>query len=327
MAFREEISSKPLLQFLLIAVLCVASATIFSVIGVALSLIFYDFDIHNLVDYSAINSKSIDGLKFMQLFSAIGLFIVPPILYALLTAKNALKKLNLNQFSRPANYILVFLLLFVATPFLAWLVEFNAQLVLPDFLSGLENWMKSSEDKAMELTKAFLTFDGVGSLVYMLIVVAVIPSLGEELLFRGILQKIIISWTKKPHLGIWITAILFSALHLQFYGFLPRMLLGVFFGYLFYWSRSLWIPILGHFINNGSVVIVSYFYPEKMDETEITFFADTTPEMLLILASLVLTIGVIFLFKKMNPTKKPPQQATSSVNDEDIADHLILPRS
>jgi len=88
--------------------------------------------------------------------------------------------------------------------------------------------------------------------------IAILPAIGEELLFRGVLQRIFANWTKNIHLGVWIAAILFSAMHMQFYGFLPRMMLGVLFGYLFVWSGSLLLPILCHFINNGSAVIYAY---------------------------------------------------------------------
>lgn len=326
MAFREEINGKPLLQFLLIVGLCAFSATVFSIIGIAIALIFYDFDASSLIN-SSINTETIAGFKIMQLISAIGLFIIPPIVYAFITSRNGAQKLSLTTFSKPVNYAFILLLMVVSTPFLSWTVEMNSQLVLPDFLSEIEQWMKQSEEQAMALTKAFLTFDGVGSLLFILLIVAIIPAIGEELLFRGVLQKICIRWTNNVHWGIWITAILFSALHLQFYGFLPRMLLGALFGYLFYWSKSLWLPILGHFINNGSVVIFSYFYPETVDETEITFFSETSYKTMLTIVSLLLTLGILFYFRKINTnTKIKSEQITSPLSDHP-KDDLILPGS
>jgi membrane protease YdiL (CAAX protease family) len=181
-------------------------------------------------------------------------------------------------------------------------------MVLPDFLSGLEQWMRESEAQAEELTRAFLTFNGIGSLFYILIIVAVVPAIGEELLFRGVLQKIILQWTKKPHLAIWITAIAFSALHMQFFGFLPRMLLGVVFGYLFFWTNSLWLPILGHFINNGSVVLMSYFSPELLDDTDISIFEQSDYSMVFYILSLILTVGLIYIIKRTNQQKNTNNQ-------------------
>jgi len=194
------------------------------------------------------------------------------------------------------------LLMVVSMPIMSWIVELNADVVFPDFLSDVEQWMHQSEDDAMGLTKAFLTFDGIGSLIYVLIIVAVVPAIGEELLFRGVLQKSFIKLTNNPHWGIWITAFLFSALHMQFFGFFPRMLLGAVFGYLFLWSKSLWLPILGHFINNGTVVIISYLYPTSIDEMESSLFADDVTNTLISLVSLGLVVGILWFFRKVNDT-------------------------
>ena len=259
------------------------------------------------VDLSSMNNYSdpsiIEGLKFFQLMSAIGLFIVPPIVYGVISSKQSFKLLGLKTVSKPVNYLLIAFLMVVSAPFVSWVVELNASMVLPDFLAGLDQWMRASEAQAEQLTKAFLTFDGVGSLLYMLIIIAVVPAVGEELLFRGVLQKIFINWFKKPHLAIWVTAILFSALHMQFFGFFPRMLLGVLFGYIFYWSKSLWLPILGHFINNGSVVILSYFYPEMIENTDVSIFESSDYAAVFYTGSFILSLALVFIIKKVNSVK------------------------
>ena len=126
-------------------------------------------------------------------------------------------------------------------------------------MSGVENWMRSSENYAGELTSAFLTVTSIKGLLFNIVLIAVIPAIGEELLFRGVLQRIFTEWFKNPHWGIWIAAILFSAIHMQFFGFLPRLFLGLFFGYLLEATGSLWIPIVAHFINNLTGVLLSFF--------------------------------------------------------------------
>lgn len=302
MAARLQIDNKPSLQLVLIMCLCLISVILFSIVGALVMLFGFGFDISNMNNYG--DPNIIEGLKFFQLLSAIGLFIVPPLVYTLLVSKKSFQSLGLKRLSKPINYILILFLMVISTPFISWIIELNANMVLPDFLAGIEQWMRTSEMQAEHLTKAFLTFDGVGSLIYMLIVIAIIPAVGEELLFRGVLQKIFINWFKKPHLAIWVTAILFSALHMQFFGFFPRMLLGVLFGYIFYWSKSLWLPILGHFINNGSVVILSYSYPETIENADVSIFENNEYSVLFYIASFVLSMGLIFLIKKVNQSKK-----------------------
>ena len=301
-----ELANKPYLQFILILSLCLSSTILFSIIGAILALVLFGFDLQTMQDYT--NPQTIEALKLMQLLSAVGLFIVPPILYAIIASKQRAQTLSLNKLGNPINYVLIFLLMFVSTPALSWIIEVNANMVLPDFMAGIEDWMKTSEAQAEQLTKAFLTFDGAGSLIYILLLVAVVPAVGEELLFRGVLQKIFIQWTKNPHWGIWITAFLFSALHMQFFGFFPRLLLGAVFGYVFLWSKSLWLPILGHFINNGSVVFLSYFVPHLMEDTDISFFNGSDYEMAYYVISFVLTVALILLIRKVNTEKKANNQ-------------------
>ncbi|MDF1673437.1 MAG: CPBP family intramembrane metalloprotease [Vicingaceae bacterium] len=310
MLSRTELANKPFLQLILILCLCLGSTIIFSIVGAVIALVTYGFDLQTMQDYT--NPQTIEALKLMQLLSAIGLFIVPPILYAIISSKQRAKTLSLNIVGKPINYLLVLVLMFISTPALSWIIDINASMVLPEFMSGIEEWMRTSEAQAQQLTQAFLTFDGFGSLIYILILVAVVPAVGEELLFRGVLQKIFIQWTKNPHWGIWITAFLFSALHMQFFGFIPRMLLGAVFGYVFLWSKSLWLPILGHFINNGSVVLLSYFAPDLMEDTDISFFSGSEYEMLYYVGSLILTATLIFLIRKVNSEKKTNKQEVLS---------------
>ena len=298
-----SVFQKPPMQLLLITMLCVFSAVLFSLLATLLVVLFYGFDMNSFTDYSNLNV--IEGLKLFQLMSAIGLFIVPPFIYGIIVSKQPLSALALNKISAPKNWLLVVLIMVVSAPFMSWLVEFNSQLVLPDFLAPLEAWMKQSEQSAEQITKLFLTFDGLGSFLYILVIVAIVPAIGEELLFRGVLQKIMVDWIKNYHIAIWVTAILFSALHMQFFGFLPRMLLGALFGYVFYWSGSLWLPILGHFINNGSVVLLSFFYPEMINNTEITLF-EGDANWIATIVSGVFVVGLMVVFKRLNPSKNKP---------------------
>lgn len=303
MASRLEIEDKPFLQLILIISLCLISVILFSILGGIITVVAYGIDLTSLNNYG--DPNVIEGLKMFQLFSAVGLFIVPPILYGLFTSKKPFQKLGLNQLNNPLNYMLIIVLMIVSVPFISWIVELNANMDLPEFMHGIEQWMRNSESQAEDLTKAFLTFNGIGSLFYILIIVAVVPAIGEELLFRGVLQKIAINWFKNPHIGIWITAILFSAMHMQFFGFFPRLLLGLMFGYIFLWSKSLWLPILGHFINNGSVVIASYFYPETMNDADISIFSDNKYSIIFYIGSFVISAILFYLIRKVNQNSNP----------------------
>ena len=308
MLSRTEVANKPFLQFILIVCLCAISLILFSIIGLAIGLFNYELTLQKIEYMTDLNQRQVEGLKLMQLLSAIGLFLIPPLIYGMITSKKTFSKLSINQLGKPISYMLIFVLMIVSVPILSWIIEINAGMALPDFMGGIEDWMRLQESKAQNATNIFLTYNGIGSLIYILIIVAIVPAVGEELLFRGVLQKIFIQWTKNIHWGIWITAFLFSALHMQFFGFIPRMLMGAVFGYIFLWSKSLWLPILAHFINNASVVLLTYFTPEFMEDSEVSIFAESEYSYAYYFVSLVLTLGVIFLIRKLYKQKNGNNQ-------------------
>ncbi len=202
-------------------------------------------------------------LKYLQIIQSIGLFIVPAFIIGYVFHNRSLVYLRFMITKK--NLVILTIFIFIASiPLINSLAILNESMQLPDWLSGLEKWMIEQETNAAELTKAFLKMDNLGNLVFNIIMIGVLPSLGEELIFRGVLQRLFAEWAKNIHLGIIIAAILFSALHMQFYGFLPRMVLGILLGYLFYWSGSIWIPIIGHFVNNTMAILLYYFYGDSL---------------------------------------------------------------
>ncbi|TAF81977.1 MAG: CPBP family intramembrane metalloprotease, partial [Sphingobacteriales bacterium] len=137
-----------------------------------------------------------------------------------------------------------------------------------------------------------------------LLMIAILPAIGEELFFRGTIQNIFTALFKNPHVAVWLTAILFSAIHLQFYGFLPRMFLGALFGYLFIWGKSIWLPILGHFLNNGFAVIMAFRLQQEgksISELDNAF----SPSWYAILCSIVFTFACINIYFKQASYPKP----------------------
>ncbi|MCF8361740.1 MAG: CPBP family intramembrane metalloprotease [Prolixibacteraceae bacterium] len=206
------------------------------------------------------DESNIGVLKYFQLWQSLGLFIIPALLLALLFGDSIKKYLKLNKRVFLGSAILVSFIVIAFSPFISYVGIMNADMELPQWLEGLERWMRQSEDQAGMLTELFVKADSIGVLLYNIFLIALIPAIGEEFLFRGVVQRIFHEWTKNKHVAIWISAILFSALHLQFYGFIPRALLGALFGYMFVWSRNLWLPVIAHFVNNAVAVMAYYFY-------------------------------------------------------------------
>jgi Predicted metal-dependent membrane protease len=178
----------------------------------------------------------------------------------------------------------------------SFLVYLNAQLELPGFLSELEAWMRSMEDQLMEMTMFLTDFQSVSELLVGLLVIGVLAGLGEEVFFRGVVQPKMHLYTGSHHWGIWITAFIFSAIHMQFYGFLPRMFLGALFGYLYVYSGSIWYPIIAHILNNSFTVLLIYAAKQGMVDFEIES-TETFSYPLAFLGLLVVSAGIYYFQK------------------------------
>jgi len=213
-----------------------------------------------LTDFTS--PQGVTLLKFFQVVQSIGLFIVPPFIVAFLLDGKPSVFLRYKQFPVLKSIILVIAIVYLSEPLINWLNEINSKLVLPQGLSALQKWMEQSEEQAGKVTDAFLKTSSVSGLLFNLFMIGLLPALGEELLFRGVVQQLLKKWSGNAHTAIWISAAIFSALHLQFFGFLPRLLLGAMFGYMLEWSGTLWLPVIAHFVNNGTAV-VAYFLLNK----------------------------------------------------------------
>jgi hypothetical protein len=159
------------------------------------------------------------------------------------------------------------------------------------------------EDSAARLTELFLVTDTTRDLMMNLLMIAILPAIGEEFLFRGVIQRLFTEWTRNNHIGIFLAAFLFSFIHFQFYGFLPRFMLGLFFGYLLFWSGSLWVPVTGHFINNALAVLYYHYTGNPGEETALETIGTSGNSNYLLYLSVFVTsllIGMIFLHEKGN---------------------------
>lgn len=290
-------------KLLFLVLLCLFCGGILVFLATAIAP--YLFDINSFELSKLVQSEEVTGststLKFIQLFNGLGLFIIPAFLYFFLIEKNGLKQ-KFGQSFKPESMLLVILIFFSFYPLIGFLGKWNAALDLPDYLSYIEDWMKSAEEHAEKLTTAFLQMESPLDLGINLFLIAIMPALGEELIFRGIVQPTINEGNQNKHWGVWISAILFSAIHMQFYGFIPRMLLGALFGYIYLWSKNLWLPIFAHFLNNGLAVLLTYWMGIEALKTnrEPMDYGQSFP---LLILSLLLMTGLLFLFRKYHLPK------------------------
>jgi uncharacterized protein len=241
-------------------------------------------------------------ILLLQGIASFGGFIIAPLIfYYTLVGSNLIR----DFFAFPSNIltvlgaavIIVFSFMVVDTVFIDW----NANITLPEYLSGLENWAIDLEERMQVLTEYMTEFESTGYFILSIIVIAVIPGIGEELLFRGFLQNIFRRIFKNDHVSVWVAAILFSAIHFQFFGFIPRMLLGALFGYLYLWSGNLIVPITAHFFNNGFSLLALYFYKKGLTDIDV----DSTEALPLVYIIIFSVLFAVLLFYFKNYLVKP----------------------
>lgn len=205
--------------------------------------------------------------------------------------------------TKKTTNLLVLLTVFIGISFIGFnslFVEWNAGLTLPEFMSGFESWARNFEDLAMRQTEFFTRFDSNAQFALAFFVIAIIPGIGEELVFRGFLQNYLHKSSRNIHIAIWVSAFLFSAMHMQFFGLVPRMMLGALFGYLYFWSGNLIIPIVAHIVNNGFTLIMMYVYQAKITDLNI----ESVEEVSLVSFSIfaIITFSLLFVFRWLNLT-------------------------
>ena len=238
------------------------------------------------------NPNDLNALRFMQISSQIFTFVLPPIIYALLVKEKPTNDLGLKK-SKTLWVLIGIAMIFLIMPLNSIFAEWNANLTLPDSMSRIEYLMKQMQEAATEMIEKFVNVDTVGGLILNLFMIAGLAALGEELLFRSIIQTSLIKICKNAHIGILIASAIFSFIHFEFYGFVPRLILGMLLGYMFYFSGSIWIPMLMHFLNNGTVVLVYFLNNKGITNIDVDTFGQTSIPILII--SIVVMI-VLFIF-------------------------------
>lgn len=248
--------NSPFLQMLFLLLFAFGGVIVFALIGIV--IVYFSSGFEGIKAAAASDLRYINDFKILLVAQQIGLFLTPAVLLSVVERK------RLNGFyglEAPK----VDLLLWVAVLSVCWMpimglaMEWNQKMAFPSFLKSIENWMRLMEDAGTKTTEAILKMNNLGDLLINLLVIAITPAICEEFIFRGAVQRTIFRIKTNPHIAIWISAAIFSAIHFQFFGFLPRLLLGAAFGYVYYWTGSIWYAVFAHFLNNAYAVCVAYY--------------------------------------------------------------------
>lgn len=276
-------------RIFLLAALLVFGLIIGSVLGVI-------FPIVTGSDIMGLNS-----LRFMQISSQIFTFVLPPIVYALLIKEDPFKALGFNKTTITWLFLGV-AMMYAILPLNSVFAEWNANIKFPDSMTDFERLLQDMQERATEIMERFVNVTSIGGLILNLFMIAGLAALGEELLFRSIIQTSLIKVCKNAHIGIIIASAIFSIIHMEFYGLLPRFVLGMLLGYMYYYSRSIWIPIAMHFANNGTIVFLYYLNNIGTINIDVESFGKTN--IFVLILSIIAMIALFWFTIKLNKKEK-----------------------
>ena len=238
--------------------------------------------------------NDITNVQIGQVISQVFGFMLPPILYVMLVKEKPFNYLGFKKL-QPWS-LLGIVAIFTIIPFLAIVTEWNDNVSLPESMASLEQKLRYIQEVANDTTERFMT---EGSLFSGLLIVAALAAISEELLFRSVIQKAFVKICKNAHVGIILTAIVFSAFHGDFFGFVPRFILGLMLGYMFYLSGSIFPSMLMHFVNNGTIVMLYYLNKKEVINVDIETFG-LTDNVLVIILSIVTTVAIFIACNRLS---------------------------
>ncbi len=287
----------PALQFLIFIGISIVALVVGTMMGAGIVTALYGLKTLMAVGSLSVNSPHfVNALWILQITGTTLPILAAPVFFSYVIVGEP------RDYLKPAFrfpwmiFPLVLLIMLISNPTIEVLSNINQKMQLPHFLSGVQKWMEDSENSAQKLTDSMLQMKTIGDLILNVLLIGLLTAIVEEFMFRGVLQTIFIRWTKSTHAAIWITAILFSAFHMEFFGFLPRLMLGVLFGYFVAWSGSIWPAVWAHFINNGAAVIATYLFQHKI--IKINPDDQHLFSMGSYIFSLVIMVFLLFLYRK-----------------------------
>ena len=298
---------RPSEKFLFSIVLLFILGLGFQFLGAFLAAWIYGFRISDVLVIGNYDDPNfLAATKLMQILGSIGTFIIPAFLFSYLFEGDLFSYYRFRNPTGMTPMILIVLMMVSVIPFINYTAEINMKMEVP--IKVLDQLLHNMEDAAEEMLVAFTTTESIGGLLINLLMIGVIAAVGEELIFRGLLQRLMMGMVRNIHVAIVITAILFSAFHFQFFSFLPRFILGVILGYMMYYGRSIWYPILAHFVNNAMGVVYYYFNSRGGGDDMLEEIGTSTliPVSAVISLALFLLFGAIWYYQvKRYSTRSP----------------------
>ncbi|MBO6056714.1 MAG: CPBP family intramembrane metalloprotease [Bacteroidales bacterium] len=237
---------------------------------------------------------SFKNLRIIQVLNQVVGFMMPAVVYAILVKEKPFNFLGFNKM--PAWSLLGIVAMFTIIPFLGTVTDWNDSIVFPESMRAIEEQMRATQQKSEEIIEMFIS---QGSLFSSLLIIAALAAVSEELLFRSVIQRWLMKLFKNVHVAIIVTAIVFSAFHMDFFGFFPRLFLGVMLGYMFWMTGSIFPSMLMHFVNNATIVMLHYLNTRGFIDIDVDHFC-STDNVLVIILSLIMTVAIFIICNRFS---------------------------
>ncbi|MDR2848118.1 MAG: CPBP family intramembrane metalloprotease [Bacteroidales bacterium] len=265
----------PFVQLIFTAFAMITCCLLLMFVGMLFIPLVEDVSLSDILTGKVNMVEHLPIMRYLQVLQGFTLFIIPALFLGFLFSGNVIRHFSFHKTGPKTWFLYVFFIMLAIVPLINLLASLNEMIVFPKSLAAWETKFRALEDNAAKAMELFMNMKNINDLLFNVFMIALIPAIGEELMFRGVIQKICVRWTGNVHVGIIIAAFLFSAMHMQFYGFFPRWLLGILLGYLLVWSKSIWLPIFAHFINNAMAVVVEYLSRKNIVDDGLSDYGST----------------------------------------------------
>ncbi len=300
---------RPVEKFLLTVVILLILGLVFQFMGAFLAGWIYGFRFSEILSLGTFDDpRYVAASKLIQILGSVGTFIVPALLLSYLFEGDLFSYFRFRDPVGAVSLLLIVFMMISVVPFINYLAEINLKLNFP--IKAVDSFLRLLEGEAEEVMRAFMATQTLTGLLVNLLMVGVIAAVGEELIFRGLLQRLFYGMVRNVHLAIFLTALLFSAFHFQFFSFLPRFVLGIILGYMMYYGRSIWYPILAHFVNNAMGVVYYYFNSRgSADDMLEEIGTSTMVPMAALISLMVFAFFAVLWFSQMGKltSQSPPR--------------------
>ena len=244
--------------------------------------------------------KATAMLRISTVVQDVFMLVLPAVITAVIATRNPAGLLAVSRFPSWKMVLVAIAVMILSSPLMTWIIRLNASIHLPESLAGLEDALRTMENNASSAVETVLGAHSIPNLIMSLLIVGILAGFSEELLFRGALQRLLGATRLSQHAAVWIAAVIFSVVHFQFFGFVPRMLLGAFFGYLLLWSGSVWLPMTIHMINNSMFIILRY----TTGSGDYQVMPEAPAWIPIIISTLLTVAGLWWLYKNRKENEK-----------------------